>query len=112
VVVRIENHLRATHKIKDNKIYQKYLKEARNKIVEDFESSESDATEESESESEYRRFQKIVHKEGKDYVEKYSTIAIDSNDSEDEDWFLSKAIKFAKKKSIIKGSLISHIKCY
>jgi len=105
VVVRIENHLRATHKIKDDRIYKKYLKMARDQIVEQFQSSESEPSEESESETEYRRFQAIVHKEGKEYAKKFKNIPVDSADSDDDDWFLSKAIKFAEKKSI-KGSLI------
>ena len=60
VAVRMESHLRETHKISDHKIYKTLLREAI--IQEDLETESECST--TGSEDEYRKFKKILKRRG------------------------------------------------
>ncbi|XP_066925272.1 uncharacterized protein [Clytia hemisphaerica] len=97
--VRLDNHLRATHGIEDDIYFNRLMRKA--KPVEQYRetSEESSAAEsESEPESEYLTFKKIISGE-KSYLEKFENgDPIDSEDSEDDDWLVEYTHRWANKK--------------
>jgi len=97
IVARIENHLRATHRITDNKTYKRYLNEARKVVTElPSEPEDSDESFSEKSESDYRVFQRLLRNE-QSYIKKFDGIPVDSEDSEDEDWLISQTHYWAKR---------------
>ncbi|XP_057304499.1 uncharacterized protein LOC130641636 [Hydractinia symbiolongicarpus] len=101
VVVRIENHLGETHKIKDNKKFKAALKEAiafeeftpKNGLSED--SATSSCSESSEREEE----NKIMRNGGMKYLKVAENMSpVNSNDSSDEDWFSRKVRNIAERR--------------
>ena len=65
IAVRMENHLRETHKVSDDKIYKKLLREAI--IQEDLETESECST--TGSEDQYRKFTKILKRRGGDILQ-------------------------------------------
>ena len=82
VAVRMESHLRETHKISDDKIYKKLLQEAI--IQEDLETELECST--TGSEDAYRKFKKILKTRGGKYLARTKGKVKVSDDSSDEDW--------------------------
>ena len=85
---RLENHLKDTHKITDQKLYRKLLKQAA--VVKEFETeSECSANESEDSEEEYRAVKKVIRD---------TNIYDDIIDEDDEDWVKMLQAKFSKNK--------------
>ena len=78
----MESHLRETHKIGDDKIYKKLLREA---IIQDDLVTESECST-TGSEDEYRKFKKILKIRGGKYLARTKDKVKVSDDSSDEDW--------------------------
>ena len=83
VAVRMESHLRETHKISDDKIYKKLLREAI--IQEDLETESESECSTTGSEDEYRKFKKILKIRGGKYLARTIGKVKVSDDSSDED---------------------------
>eukprot|EP00111_Clytia_hemisphaerica_P021907 TCONS_00064402-protein len=99
VLVRMEGHLQNTHGL-SGEVYKTLLKEALPfKSFEEDEdtSSSSDSESESESESEYSVFRDILRKEKK-YIKAVEGIPVDSENSDDDDWFCGRVHKYHSKK--------------
>lgn len=103
MVARIENHLRDTHKIKDEDEYRKLLKGAF--AVIDVNQTEDETESDSDSDSdcqnrleEHKSFKKIKHSyDTKRYLENWKGLPINSDDSSDEDW-LELCVRNSEKK--------------
>jgi len=104
IVVRIENHLKNAHKIKDEKLYKKYLEESKDNIVKELPQNDSSTEYSSnDEESDYRAFQRIVALPNTiNYLKRVKDVPVDSEDSEDEDWVEATSQYWDKKK---KGTL-------
>lgn len=92
VVVRLDNHLRATHKITDDKEFRRLMRAAT--VYRQFLESESSTdceylTTDSESD-EIKIIKKLYSNGEKKYLERVSDIPVDSEDSSDDDWFENK----------------------
>ena len=103
---RLDNHLRQTHKAKCDKTFKKLLQDSKEMIVKDSSSKESSEEEKSSSEeesssdeSDYMQFKNIVQRpHTKKYLETVKDVPVDSEDSEDEDWLVSRVKYWANKK--------------
>lgn len=103
-VVRLENHLKDTHKVKNLSEYRKLLRDAvyvnENNLTEEEESMSDDN-------NEHREVIGVMRKEGKRnllrYIEKYAEVPIDSEDSSDDDWLISQVSKAISVNSIESG---------
>ena len=78
----MESHLRETHKISDDKIYKKLLRESI--VQEDLETESECST--TESEDKYRKFKKILQRRGGKYLARTKGKVKVSDDSSNEDW--------------------------
>lgn len=92
VVVCLDNHLRATHKITDDKEFRRLMRAAT--VYRQFLESESSTdceylTTDSESD-EIKIIKKLYSNGEKKYLERVSDIPVDSEDSSDDDWFENK----------------------
>ena len=84
IVRRIHNHLRDTHKIKDQSLYRKLLKKATPYQELDTE-SEFESSSEEEDEDEYQLMKGIVRSGGANYLKGGKSNG-DSDYTSDEDW--------------------------
>ena len=98
-VVRMENHLKDTHKVKNLKEYRELLRKA--VYVRDVNSTEEEESM-SDNDNEYREIISVMRKEGKSnlmrYINKYGDVPIDSEDSSDQDWLISQVAKVIRKR--------------
>lgn len=103
IVKRPHNHLKDTHKIKDNRLYRKLLdKMVPFETVSDVtESEESDTEFESDEEDreEYRLVEKIMRKSDTGYFKKNEHDPVNSEDSEDDDWLEKKVQEVRQKET-------------
>ena len=90
VVIRLDNHMRQTHKIMNDKVFKKLLKEAL--VYEELKTESETDYSEPESESEYQVFRKLMKRGGARYLKRIKADIIDSDDSSDEDWLLKDVI--------------------
>ena len=93
VVVRLDNHLTATHKITDDKEFRRLMGAAT--VYRQCLQSESSTdceylTTDSESDNEIKIIKKLNSNGEKKYLERVIGIPVDSEDSSDDDWFESK----------------------
>lgn len=93
--VRMENHLKDTHKIKDIKIYRRYLKEA--EVIPQY-NTESDAStnESDDSQDERQKIEKLID------INK-SANPIDNDEESDPDWLEEFGRKVRRRKRESRG---------
>ena len=92
IVCRIHNHLRDTHKIKDEKVYKKLL----NKAVDHKElltESESESSSSEDEDSDRRLIRSLLKVGGKKYLRTVRNELLDTDDSSDEDWLETKVLQ-------------------
>ena len=114
-VARLNNHLRATHKIKDDKQYKEYVKISRTLNIipekrsvdskserEDEEESELSSSEEAELYKEREGLKKIIFRGGEKYLLRQENEPL--SDSDDEDWLFSRVHHHVVLKETSKGN--------
>ena len=96
---RMENHLKDTHKIKDNKLYKELLHNAT--VLEEFDSEPDCSISEGEEseDDDYRNFKGLLKTGGIKYLRRVEGLAVASDDSSDDDWLESTTVQMAMKKT-------------
>ena len=110
-LVRLDNHLRSIHKVKDNEDFKQFMKYFRtncvpdslNSLPEEEENELSTTDEEYVLHEEHENLKKIVKQDGYKYLKKVENIPF--TDSEHDDWLQNRVYYFAtrlsKSKSLI-----------